>query len=103
MDGVEFSYGSIPILKNVNLELQPSEILGILGPNGSGKTTLIRCMNGILTPQQGSIILDAEEVSKMSRKEIAKNLGYVPQNASSERNGPTVFEVVLMGRRPHII
>ncbi len=103
MDGVEFSYGSIPILKNVNLELQPSEILGILGPNGSGKTTLIRCMNGILTPQQGSIILDAEEVSKMSRKEIAKNLGYVPQNASSERNGPTVLEVVLMGRRPHIV
>ncbi len=103
MDGVDFNYGSSPILKSINLELEPSEILGILGPNGSGKTTLIRCINGILTPQQGSIMLDANEVSKMPQKEIAKNLGYVPQNAAAERNGPTVFEVVLMGRRPHIV
>lgn len=102
MEGVEFSYGSNAVLRNVGLELHPSEILGILGPNGSGKTTLIRCINGILTPQQGSIALDAEEVRSLPRKDVAKNIGYVPQNSSMDSGSPNVFEVVLMGRRPHV-
>jgi iron complex transport system ATP-binding protein len=40
---VEFSYASVPILKDICIELSPSEMLGIVGPNGAGKSTLIRC------------------------------------------------------------
>ncbi|MDR1690805.1 MAG: ABC transporter ATP-binding protein [Candidatus Methanoplasma sp.] len=101
MEGVEFSYGSDPILQNICLELHPSEVLGILGPNGSGKTTMLKCINGILTPKQGSIALDAEEVRSMPRQDVAKNISYVPQNSQNIAS-PNVFEVVLMGRRPHI-
>jgi len=103
VDGIWFSYGgNKDILKDVDLELNPSEVLGILGPNGSGKTTMIRCINGILTPRQGSITMDSKEVLEMPKLEIAKNLGYVPQNSLSDLCTPSVYEVVLMGRRPHI-
>ena len=98
---VEFSYASTPILKNVCMELQPSEVLGIVGPNGAGKSTLLRCIDRILKPQRGSILLDGQEVKDMSRMEIARRLGYVPQ--TSTRVFPaTVFDTVLMGRRPHL-
>jgi iron complex transport system ATP-binding protein len=98
---VTFSYNSSPSLDNVSLELHESEILGIIGPNGSGKTTLLKCMNKILKPKGGSILINEQEVKKMSRLEIAKHVGYVPQSSVSPQ-ALTVFEIVLMGRRPHI-
>ncbi|MBI0584428.1 MAG: ABC transporter ATP-binding protein [Methanomassiliicoccus sp.] len=102
IDNVVFNYGSTEILKEVCLDAYPGEILGILGPNGSGKTTLLRCINGILTPKQGSIALDGADIEKMSRIELSKRVGYVPQHATHEACTPTVYEVVLMGRRPHV-
>ena len=98
---VEFSYASTPILENICMELAPAEVLGIIGPNGAGKSTLIRCIDRILKPLRGSILLDEQEIEKMSRLEIAKHMGYVPQ--TSTRVFPaTVFDTVLMGRRPHL-
>jgi iron complex transport system ATP-binding protein len=82
---VVFSYASTPILKNVCMELAPSEVLGIVGPNGSGKSTLIRCIDRILKPQKGSILLDGRDIKKMGRMEIAKRMGYVPQTVSNRR------------------
>ena len=49
------SYASFPALKNVNLELEPGRIMGILGPNGSGKTTLIKIVAGLLQPSAGEV------------------------------------------------
>jgi len=95
-----FAYSSTPVLNNICLELAPSELLGIVGPNGSGKSTLIRCMDNILKPQQGSIFLDGQKIEKLSRMEIARRIGYVPQS-SAHTFPTTVFDVVLMGRRPH--
>jgi iron complex transport system ATP-binding protein len=83
------------------MKLADSEVLGIVGPNGAGKSTLIRCINIILKPQQGSILLEGKEITRMEPIEIAKNLGYVPQSASNTFPA-TVFDTVLMGRRPHI-
>ncbi|MEM0448206.1 MAG: ABC transporter ATP-binding protein [Methanomassiliicoccales archaeon] len=102
MDDVVFSYGSVSVLQDVCLEAFPGEILGLVGPNGSGKTTMLRCINGILTPKQGRIAIDEEDVKELTRLELTRKIGYVPQNASAEMCTPTVFEVVLMGRRPHI-
>ncbi len=98
---IEFGYNSTPVLEDVSMELDRSEIVGIVGPNGAGKSTLIRCIDRILTPGGGSILLDGTDISKMTRMEIAKEMGYVPQTTT--RVFPaTVFDTVLMGRRPHL-
>jgi len=98
---VEFSYASVPILKNVCIELAASEMLSVVGPNGAGKSTLLRCIDRILKPQKGSILLDGQEIKKMSRMELAKKMGYIPQS-TTQIFSATVFDVVLIGRRPHI-
>ncbi|MBC7107342.1 MAG: ABC transporter ATP-binding protein [Methanomassiliicoccales archaeon] len=102
IDDVRFSYRSFEVLKGISFDLRESEILGVIGPNGSGKTTLLKCINKILEPKQGEILLDGRKIRKMKRIEVARNLGYVPQNAYAGFDSPTVFDVVLMGRRPHI-
>ena len=95
-----FSYNSHMILDDINLVIENSEILSLVGPNGSGKTTLIKCIDRILKPK-GSILLDGQEIERMSRQDVARKIGYVPQSSSSLL-ATTVFDTVLMGRRPHI-
>lgn len=99
---VTFSYKSTPNLNAVSLQLKKSEVLGLIGPNGSGKTTLIKCINKILEPKQGKILLGDQEIKKLSRTQIANRIGYVPQSSTYNQDTITVFEVVMMGRRPHI-
>ena len=95
-----FSYNSHMILDDINMVIENSEILSLVGPNGSGKTTLIKCIDRILKPK-GSILLDGQEIERMSRQDVARKIGYVPQSSSSLL-ATTVFDTVLMGRRPHI-
>jgi len=99
--GIVFGYNSSPILKDVSFEIGPSRLVTIVGPNGSGKSTLIKCIDRILAPEKGSVLIDRKEVTKMDRMEIAKNLSYVPQS-SARTFSSNVFDTVLMGRRPHI-
>jgi len=98
---IVFSYNSSPILKNVSFDIAPAKLVAIVGPNGSGKSTLIKCIDRILTPESGSILINRNDITKMKRMDVARNLAYVPQ--SSLRIFPNnVFDTVLMGRRPHL-
>ncbi len=79
----------------------PGEIVGILGPNGSGKTTLLKCINHALRPRTGTVLVEGKSISDMSRREIATEMGVVPQNSGV--NFPfTALEIVLMGRGPSL-
>jgi iron complex transport system ATP-binding protein len=98
---IVFGYNSHPILESVNFEIAPSRLVTIVGPNGSGKSTLIKCIDRILSPNGGCILIDRKDLTKMTRMDMARYLSYVPQ--SSVRIFPTnVFDTILMGRRPHI-
>ncbi|MDF0591295.1 ABC transporter ATP-binding protein [Candidatus Methanocrinis natronophilus] len=98
---LSFSYGSRSILEDLNLTVGDSEILSLVGPNGSGKTTLIKCIDRILKPK-GTILLDGGiDLQSLSRHEVAKYLGYVPQSTTRALT-TTVFDTILMGRRPHM-
>jgi iron complex transport system ATP-binding protein len=98
--GIEFSYNHHPILDGVSFDIKPGEILGVLGVNGAGKSTLLKCINRILRPRAGSILLDDQDLRKMRSGEIARHFGYVPQKYTEE--SITVFDAVLLGRKPYI-
>ncbi|MDY0386839.1 MAG: ABC transporter ATP-binding protein [Methanolobus sp.] len=100
VNGVEFQYRSKEVLKDIKFHLKKNEILAILGPNGVGKTTLLKCMNAILKPKSGTILVDKEDVLKLEQIDIARRMGYVPQRCEPARL--TAFDAILLGRMPHI-
>ncbi len=97
---LHFSYGSNPILKGIDLQLDEAEIACVVGPNGSGKSTLVKCINSLLRPKRGRVFVDGTRISSLSTMEIARNIGYVAQS-SNMLYSATVFDTVMMGRRPH--
>jgi iron complex transport system ATP-binding protein len=99
VQGIEFAYNSVPVLKDVAFEAKEGEIIGVLGPNGSGKTTLLRCMNRALSPSKGTVLVEDKEIGSLSRKEIANEMAVVPQNCIITFPF-TALEIVMMGRNP---
>ena len=100
VNGVEFGYNGRKVLKHLRFGVNKGEILAILGPNGVGKTTLLRCINSILKPSAGSVMVENRDVLKMDPMAIARRISYVAQKQTSGRL--TAFDAILMGRRPHI-
>ena len=100
VEELRFLYRNREILNEIAFTIDQGEIVAILGPNGVGKTTLLRCLNRILHPERGSILLDGEDLRDLSTMEIARRVGYVPQRVETGRL--TAFDAVLLGRRPHI-
>ena len=100
VSGLTFGYGSEPLLEDVSFTLDRPELVCVIGPNGVGKTTLVKCMNKILKPWSGSILLDGEDVRSMSLMGLARRMAFVPNRIDSVFR-TTVAEMVLMGRFPH--
>lgn len=101
VQGVRFSYHGSEALSGVSMEAREGEVVGILGPNGSGKTTLLKCMCRALSPSAGTVLIEGRDHSRMSRKEIALQVGVVPQNGGA--NFPfKVLDIVMMGRIPSL-
>ena len=84
------------ILDNINLTLEKGEIGILLGKNGSGKTTLFKNILGIEKPESGSISYDGKDLLRLSRRERACYIAYVPQDI--QFGDLTVYDTVLMGR-----
>jgi iron complex transport system ATP-binding protein len=101
IENLEFSYPSVPVLKDICMELHSGTIVSIVGRNGAGKSTLLKCMIRILQSYKGIILLDGQSIESMKNKEIARKMAYLPQ--TGEHDFPvTVFDMVLMGRYPYI-
>lgn len=99
VEAVGKQYGEKTILENISFSIKEREILGIIGPNGSGKSTLLKMLSGVEPPSSGKVYLQDKEVQKYARKEIAKRMAVLQQEALP-MIGFTVREVVEMGRFP---
>ena len=97
-EDLRFSYSrnGRPVLRGASLELEQGQIGIVLGKNGSGKTTLFKNILGIHKPQSGKVRIDGKNLAKLSRKERARRIAYVPQNI--QFGELTVFDSILMGR-----
>ena len=60
---VHFSYGSVPVLFGISFDVQPGEVLGLLGTNGAGKSTVLRVLSGLAPPTQGSVRFDGRDIT----------------------------------------
>ena len=97
-----FAYkGGPQILKDINIEVRPGEILAVLGPNGAGKTTLLRCMMDMLHWQSGKSLLDGEDIRSIPASKLWRRMAYVPQ-ARTAAASYTAFQTVLLGRSSRI-
>jgi lipopolysaccharide export system ATP-binding protein len=75
--------GKKEIVKKVSLYVQSSEVVGLLGPNGAGKTTTFYMICGIVEPTSGKVLLDNQDITKLSLSQRAKlGIGYLPQESS---------------------
>ncbi|WP_330654359.1 ABC transporter ATP-binding protein [Metaclostridioides mangenotii] len=97
---IEISYGVEKILKNVSLNCDSQEFIGIIGPNGSGKSTLLKCIYRILKPSHGCVYIDGVALDSISIRDSAKKIAVVSQHNDYSFEF-TVRDIVLMGRSPH--
>jgi zinc transport system ATP-binding protein len=91
-----FSYGSEPVVRDINFSITPGEFAAILGPNGSGKTTLMKLALGLLKPTLGEVLLFGEPAESFTDWH---RVGYVPQRtqATESRFPASVREIVNFG------
>ena len=82
------------------MTINSGECWGLLGKNGAGKTSLLKCVAGMLKPEEGSISLDSIPIQNYDRKNLALRVGMLFQEGLSSLP-TTVFETVLLGRYPH--
>jgi iron complex transport system ATP-binding protein len=100
VSGIHFSYNSHPALSDIHFSLDAGQILGVLGVNGAGKSTLLKCLNRILRPQIGAVLLEKTDILQMNQRDVARRMGYVSQRHAETRL--SVYEAILLGRRPHM-
>jgi iron complex transport system ATP-binding protein len=87
--------------KDINFTLEEPGIMSILGPNACGKTTLLKCIDGLMKLDSGRISINDKDLCHLSRSEIAKAIGYVPQ-FHQPSFAFSVLDAVVVGRAPHI-
>ncbi|WP_119166580.1 heme ABC transporter ATP-binding protein [Algihabitans albus] len=98
--GLHFARQGNPILRGVDLALEPARVTALIGPNGAGKSTLLHLLSGALAPDGGTVTLDGRPLADWSRAGLARRRAVLPQ--SSELTFPfRVLEVVMMGRSAH--
>jgi len=101
MTGAGLGYNGKAIVHDVDLEIRSGDILCLLGQNGAGKTTLFRTMLGFIRPVYGTISVNGRDLSRLSPKEVAGFVSYVPQSYAMPFSYK-VRDVVLFGRTAHL-
>lgn len=97
---LEGGYVNRSVLHDLNLEVSQGEWLSILGANGSGKSTLLKLISRLLTPRQGTVLLNGKNIHRRPVREVARELALLPQQMVIPQ-GITVEQLVSLGRNPY--
>lgn len=97
---VRWGAGGRMIVDGVTLEAAPGRVLGLIGPNGSGKSSLLRLLCRLRNVASGVVTLDGNDIAAVPRRELARRLAFVEQQATTEIQ-LSVCDVVRLGRIPH--
>ena len=97
---IHLAYDGKSIIESLDLQIPPGQITALVGPNGCGKSTLLRGLARLLKPHTGSVFLDGKAIHALSTKEVARQIGILPQSPVAPE-GLTVHELVAQGRYPH--
>jgi lipopolysaccharide export system ATP-binding protein len=106
IEGLTKSYRGHTVIRDISLDIGAGEVVGLLGPNGAGKTTTFYCVVGLVRPDQGRVLLDGHDVSRLPMYLRARNgISYLPQEASIfrrmtvEENIIAILETLDLGRQ----
>lgn len=97
---LKVGYDKVIIVPDFNIQLEKGKITSIIGANGCGKSTLLKAIGRIIPKEQGSIIINQNDVSNLKSKDIAKEMAILPQSPQAPGT-LTVFELVSYGRFPY--
>jgi lipopolysaccharide export system ATP-binding protein len=104
VDGISKSYRGRRVVRTVSLSIQSGEVVGLLGPNGAGKTTTFHCILGLVTPDDGKILLNGHDITRLPMYLRAREgISYLPQEASIfrkmtvEQNLSAILETMDIG------
>jgi len=89
------------VCEKLNLVINPGDIYGVIGVNGIGKTTLLHTLAGLRKPTQGKILFNDQDLTTLSHRTIAQNIGVLLQN-DTQSFPATVIETALIGRHPFL-
>ena len=98
---VTFGYRGAPVFRDVSFAIGAGELVGLCGPNGAGKSTLLRLLLGLHAPSAGRVTLAGRPLAALSRREIARHVALLPQDAPADVP-LSVREAVSLGRLPHL-
>ncbi|GGR62280.1 ABC transporter ATP-binding protein [Streptomyces roseolus] len=97
VEGVHFGYAGRPVLRGVDLTVEPGELTALVGLNGCGKSTLLRLAAGLLRPGEGRVLLGPHDLARLSRRAAARHVALLHQSAPAVP-GMTVRQLVRQGR-----
>ena len=101
LDHATVHYGAGAVLDGVSIEIHHRETVAVVGPNGSGKSTLLRVLAGLVEPMGGSATLHGTPLTRLTPRERAQQIAYVPQDTSVPFEF-SVRDIVAMGRSPYL-
>ena len=84
-----------PVLRDVSFQIGKGEAVGLIGANGAGKSTLIKLLLGLLTPAEGTVLVDGQAVGRDTLSAVRRKVGYVLQNSDHQMFMPTVYEDMM--------
>jgi energy-coupling factor transport system ATP-binding protein len=99
--GVTVAYHSQPVVRGVELDVCPGEIVVLMGRNGSGKTTLLKCLVGLVRPQTGRVWVAGQDIADLDVAQVCRHVGYLPQDPNALLFADSVAEELMITLRNH--